>query len=92
VTKNVDTNAFRGTRAQLLALTDKNAAAGPTTTATPLKQARRFHVVKRGETLSGIAARFGFRGFRRLIAMFPENKRFAANPSLIHPGDRVRVA
>jgi len=48
--------------------------------------------VKRGETLPGIAARFGFRGFRRLIAMFPENKRFAANPNLIHPGDRVWVA
>jgi GH25 family lysozyme M1 (1,4-beta-N-acetylmuramidase) len=92
VAKNIDTNAFRGTRAQLLALTGKKAAMGPTITAAPLKPAKRFHVVKRGETLSGIAARFGFGGFRKLIAMFPENKRFAANPSLIHPGDRVRVA
>jgi len=92
VAKNIDTNAFRGTRAQLLALAGKKAAAGPTTTAAPLKPAKRFHIVKRGETLSGIAARFGFGGFRKLIAMFPENKRFAANPSLIHPGDRVRVA
>jgi len=92
VARNIDTNAFRGTRAQLLALTGKNPATGPTTTPAPATQAKRFHVVTRGETLSGIAARFGFRGFRRLIAMFPENHRFAANPGLIHPGDRVRVA
>jgi lysozyme len=92
VAGNIDTNAFRGTRQQLIALTQKKPATGPTPAPAHPTQAKQFHVVKRGETLSGIAARFGFRGFRRLIDMFPENKRFAANPNLIHPGDRVRVA
>lgn len=50
-----------------------------------------FHIVKPGENLSMIAAKFGFKGFKALIAMFPENHRFAAHPNLIHPGDRIRV-
>ncbi len=79
-------------REQLLALTGKKPAPGPTPPPAQPVQAKRFHIVKRGETLSRIAARFGFRGFGRLIANFPENERFAANPNLIHPGDGVRVA
>jgi lysozyme len=87
VAGNIDTNAFRGTRDQLLALTGTGSSPNPV-----IPETVKFHTVKRGETLSGIAARFGFRGFRQLIAMFPENQKFAKNPSLIHPGDRVRVA
>jgi len=115
----VDTNAFRGTRAQLLALTDP-AGAGATKPATPAKPAapakpatatgtmganaagpakpsspaqskKVFHIVKPGETLSGIATQFGFGSFGALIAKFPENHPFQAHPGLIHPGDRVRV-
>ncbi len=124
----VDTNAFRGTRAQLLALAGGGAAvpalppsgtpahvdAGPAVpghhahvpvphapaqpaphpTHAPPSPARKkvFHVVKPGENLSVIAKRFGFKGFRALIALFPENHKFKAHPGLIHPGDRVRVA
>ena len=106
--RRVDTNAFRGTREQLLALTGGGAvpiatsaakpkpghpSVKPATHAAPAKPAagKVFHTVKPGETLSGIAAKFGFKGFRALINLFPENHKFKANPGLIHVGDRVRV-
>lgn len=59
--------------------------------------AARFHTVVPGDTLSGIAAHFGFKAavglpaFRVLIDAFPENAQFRQNPGLIHPGQRVRV-
>jgi hypothetical protein len=97
--RRVDTNAFRGTREQLLALTGGGSvpiamsAAKPKPDHAPPKPAagKVFHAVKPGESLSGIAAKFGFKGFRALIDMFPENHKFKANPGLIHVGDRVRV-
>ena len=103
IPRAVDINAYRGTREQLLVIAGigtlakpaaASAAAASAPTPTPAKKAssgKVFHVVKSGETLSGIAKRFGFKGFRALIAMFPENKQFAANPGLIHAGQKVRV-
>lgn len=41
-----------------------------------------MHVVKRGETLSGI---FGADGWRRVVQL-----NNLANPNLIHPGQRIR--
>jgi lysozyme len=79
----VDLNAFRGTTAQLLALTGLAAK--------PKPEPKVFHTVKAGETLSKIAAAFGFSGHKALIARFPENAAFKAHPELIHPGDRIRV-
>lgn len=104
----VDTNAFRGTRAQLLALTGAvppkpAAAAGamvpvkpkakpkPKPKPVPAGSPPLFHTVEPGETLTSIAATFGFAGFKALIAAFPENQTFKAHPGLIHPGDQVRV-
>jgi GH25 family lysozyme M1 (1,4-beta-N-acetylmuramidase) len=92
---NVDTNAFRGTRADLMKLTGV-ADAGPLTphaAGTPVADAgKQFHIVVPGDTLSGIAAQHGFPSFQALIAAFPENAQFAAHPGVIHPGDRVRIA
>jgi len=57
----------------------------------------RFHKVAAGDTLFDIAERFGWEpedgrpAFRVMLAAFPENQPFRANPKLIHPGDRVRV-
>jgi GH25 family lysozyme M1 (1,4-beta-N-acetylmuramidase) len=71
---------------------------GATIAASATSTTKRFHVVVAGETLSGIAARAGFMptatlpAFRVMINRFPENARFRENPSLIHPGDRVRIA
>ncbi len=99
----VDTNAFRGTRAELLALTgtagpNPLVASPPKPTPAPVPVAggtagatKVFHTVAPGETLSGIAAKFGFKGFKALINLFPENHKFKANPGLIHVGDKVRV-
>ncbi len=81
----VDLNAFRGTKTQLLAL----AGVAPAKPAVATKKV--FHTVQAGETLTSIAAAFGFSGFRALIARFPENRPFKANPGLIRPGDRIRV-
>jgi GH25 family lysozyme M1 (1,4-beta-N-acetylmuramidase) len=106
----IDINAFNGTLQKLKVLTgpagqSQSALVPPASTppapdhATPVvtPAAKRFHVVVRGETLSGIAARNGFKptvhlpAFRVMLNAFPENARFRANPSLIHTGDRVRV-
>lgn len=48
---------------------------------------RSVHVVRGGETLSGIARRHGT-SLQRLLAA---NPRLASHPDLIRPGDRVRV-
>jgi GH25 family lysozyme M1 (1,4-beta-N-acetylmuramidase) len=57
----------------------------------------RFHTVVAGDTLFAIALRFGWEpedgrpAYRVMLAAFPENQPFRANPKLIRPGDRVRV-
>jgi len=106
----IDVNAFRGTLQKLKALTGPAGLAmsalvppvstgpAPDPSTPPVgTTTKRFHVVVAGETLSGIAARHGFRptaqlpAFRVMLNAFPENARFRANPGLIHPGERVRV-
>jgi GH25 family lysozyme M1 (1,4-beta-N-acetylmuramidase) len=82
-TGHLDLDRFNGDLASLHRLAG---IAAPTATPPP---AKAFHTVVRGDTLSGIAAAHHLT-LARLLA-FPENKRFRANPSLIHPGDRVRV-
>lgn len=88
--RRVDTNAFRGSRADLLGL------AG--VAVTPVKPlAAQFYTIVAGDTLSAVADRFGFKpagglpAYRVMINAFPENSLFAANPGLIKPGQRVRV-
>jgi len=49
---------------------------------------KKFHVVARGETLSGIAKQFSL-SLARILELNP-NKR--ANPNLIVPGEKIRVA
>jgi lysozyme len=62
-----------------------------------LDEAPLFHTVVGGDTLFDIAIRFGWEpeagqpAYRVMLAAFPENKPFRANPKQIHPGDRVRV-
>ncbi len=69
----------------------------PTLNPTPTPAQARFHTIVAGDTLSGIAARNGFKpsrglpAFRVMINAFPENARFRKNPGLIRPGQRVRV-
>jgi len=54
------------------------------------KPARKSYVtVKHGNTLGGIAAAHHLTT-KQLLA-FPENKKYRANPGLIHAGDKVRV-
>jgi lysozyme len=111
--KRVDTNAFRGDRSQLLGLTGVAGPAGPgapnpipAPTVAPAQPppapapgstAQRFHTVVPGDTMSGIAAQFGFKpsggqpAFRVMLNAFPENASFRSNPGLIRPGQRVRV-
>lgn len=50
---------------------------------------RAFVTVRAGDTLGGIARAHGLT-LAALLA-FTENRPYRANPSLIHPGDRVRV-
>ena len=45
-----------------------------------------YHTVRRGDTLWGIAKRYGVT-LRSLIAANPQIK----NPNLIYPGEQVRV-
>jgi hypothetical protein len=49
---------------------------------------KKFHVVAKGETLGGIAKKFSL-SLARILALNP-NKR--ANPNLIVPGEKIRVA
>ena len=46
-----------------------------------------FHIVRRGETLSKIAAMHGFKNWRDLWALNPEIK----NPNLIFVGQRIKI-
>ena len=46
-----------------------------------------FHIVRRGETLSKIAAAHGFKNWRELWALNPEIK----NPHLIFVGQRIKI-
>jgi len=50
------------------------------------------YIVQSGDTLSGIAQRYGLRDWRRQIYDLPENASFKAShpdPNLIHPGDEL---
>ncbi len=64
----------------------------------PQPGTQAFYTVLAGDTLTKIAAQHGFApqggvpAFKVLIDAFPENARYAANPNLIEPGDRVRVS
>lgn len=52
-----------------------------------------IHVVKSGETLSGIAKKFGLKSWQELYN-HPSNSAFRAkrpNPNLIYPGDQVLI-
>lgn len=79
----LDLDRYAGTLAQLHALARRPAPR-------PRPPARTFHVVVRGDNLSAIAAAHHLTLARLL--RFPQNARFRAHPSLIHPGERVRVA
>ena len=46
-----------------------------------------FHIVRRGESLSKIAAKYGFKNWKELWALNPEIK----NPNLIFVGQRIRI-
>ena len=46
-----------------------------------------YHIVKRRENLSTIAAKYGFKNWRELWALNPEIK----NPNLIFAGQRIRI-
>lgn len=46
-----------------------------------------YHIVRRGETLSKIAAMHGFKNWRELWAINPEIK----NPNLIYVGQRIKI-
>ena len=46
-----------------------------------------FHIVRRGESLSKIAAMHGFKNWRDLWALNPEIK----NPNLIFVGQRIKI-
>lgn len=46
-----------------------------------------YHIVRRGETLSKIAAMHGFKSWKELWALNPEIK----NPNLIFVGQRIRI-
>lgn len=56
----------------------------PTPVPTPVSI---YHIVRRGETLSKIAAMHGFKNWRELWALNPEIK----NPNLIFVGQRIKI-
>ena len=61
---------------------------GPRLAVVSSTSAKRFHVVVRGETLSGIARKFGLT-LARLLQLNPQK---LANPNLILVGEKIRVA
>ncbi len=77
-----DAGAYSGTVGQIGAGTSGGAAAGGDS---PAGQAK-YHTVAGGETLWGLAIRYGLT-LRELLDLNPQIK----NPNLIHPGDEVRV-
>lgn len=86
---------FDPTHLQCVGLTIAQAKSGkrPGFSGTPLAvvsstSAKRFHVVVGGETLSGIAKKFGLT-LARLLQLNPQK---LANPNLILVGDKIRVA
>jgi len=85
---------FDPTHIQPVGITIAQAKAGkrPTFKAAPKPGASRaqkkFHVVAKGETLSGIAKKFAL-SLARILELNP-NK--LANPNLVVPGEKIRVA
>ena len=68
-------------------VTVAGSAAGNTSGTAELSAQRQWHTVTQGETLWGIAQRYGI-GLSELIGLNPQIK----NPNLIYPGEEVRVA
>ena len=62
--------------------TTKLVLTGTTTTTTP---GARYYVIKSGDTLGGIAARYDTT-VEELLALNPD-----VDPNALHPGDRIRV-
>lgn len=53
----------------------------------PSTSVQDWHIVKRGENLSTIAAKYGFKDWKALWALNPEIK----NPNLIFIGQRIKI-
>ena len=86
---------FDPTHIQCVGLTIAQARGGsrPAFSGTPVAvvsstSTNRFHVVVRGETLGGIARRFGLT-LARVLQLNPQKR---ANPNLILVGEKIRVA
>ncbi len=85
----VDSNAYRGTREQLAALLGTNPAgtpAPPAPPAPPASPAAGTYIVKSGDTLSGIAARFG----TTVAALVQANG--IADPDRIYAGQVLKLS
>jgi lysozyme len=93
---NVDTDIFNGNLAQLAAYFDNDKGAPPVI-ATPKPAPKPaptpapvagYYTVRSGDTLSGIAARYG----TSVAAIMALNKGLISNANVIHIGWKIRVA
>jgi len=86
----IDVNAFRGTVDELRRLLAPGAGAKPAPkpapAATPVASSGKTHKVVKGDTLSGIAGRYGT-SVAKLLSLNPSIK----NPNLIYPGQRIKL-
>jgi lysozyme len=81
----IDVNAFRGSLADLRALTRSGIAPAPAPTPAP-QPTRLYHTVARGDTLTAIARRYGTT-VARLLILNPTIR----DPDLIYADQRLRV-
>ena len=92
----LDLDWFYGTLAQLKALAAgeiappaPKPAPKPVPKPAPKPIVKSYHTVVRGDNLSAICKSHGITLAKCLA--FPENAKYRANPSLIYPGNKVRV-